>query len=162
MAKETLTTKRKLEILKEFGEFWKEMAEFYSPERLESAVLLWLYNTLIEEKWVEDWAREELVEMVESTFTLEYVDKLVEKYCTTKQDLILLREWIWFAWGLLNEDEDIYEAIDNTKELMKLIEQKRNKEDLPILFRTIYGEIEKENDEEEKENIINDIKKIRG
>lgn len=161
MAKETLTTKKKLEILKEFWEFWKEMAQYYKPERIESAVLLWFYDTLMEEEWVEDLTKEELVDMFESIFSLDYIDELAGKHCETNQDLTLLHEWIWFTWGLLNEDEDIYEAIDNTRRVMELVETKVNKEDLPMLFRIIYGEIEKERDEEEKKEIINTIKKIR-
>ncbi len=162
MAKETLTTKRKIEILKEFWEFWKEMAQYYPPERIEAAVLLWLYDTLMEEEWVEDWTKEDLVNMFEEIFTLDYIDELWETRCQSKQDLELLQQWIWFAWGLLSEDEAIYEAIDNTKHIMELTKMKENKEDLEVLFRVIYWDIVEENDEEEKKKFIEDIKKIRG
>lgn len=162
MAKETLTTKRKLEILKEFWDFRKEMSQYYAPERIEAAVLLWLYHTLIEEEWIEDWTKEELVKSFEDVFSLDYIDELAEKHCETKQDLILLHEGIWFSWGLLNEDESIYEAIDNTKHIIELTKTKVNKEDLSTLFKMIYWTIELENEEEEKKKIIDSIKKIRG
>lgn len=162
MGKEVLTTKRKLEILKEFWEYWKEMAQYYLPERIEAAVLLWLYDTLMEEEWVEDWTKEQLIDMFESIFTSEYIDELGATRCQSKQDLELLQQWIWFAWGLLSEDEAIYEAIDNTKHIIKLTKMKTNKEDLEVLFRVVYWEIEEENDEEEKRKFIEDIKKIRG
>lgn len=162
MEKETLTTKKKLEILKEFWDFWKEMAQYYKPERLEAAVLLGLYETLMEEEWIEDWTKEDLVKAFEDIFNLDYIDTLVEKYCETKQDLTLLHEWIWFAYGLLNEDESIYEAIDNTRHIIELTKTKVNKEDLSMLFKMIYWAIELENEEEEKKKIIDSIKKIRG
>ena len=162
MEKETLTTKRKLEILKEFWEYWKEMAQYYLPERIEAAVLLWLYDTLMEEEWIEEWTKEQLVDTFESIFTPEYIDELWETRCKSKQDLELLQQWIWFAWGLLSEDDTIYEAIDNTKHIMKLTKMKTNKEDLEVLFKIVYWEIEEENDEEEKKKAIEDIKKIRG
>ena len=162
MGKETLTTKRKLEILKEFWEYWKEMAQYYKPERIEAAVLLWLYDTLMEEEWIEEWTKEQLVDMFMEIFTPEYIDELWETRCESKQDLELLQQWIWFAWGLLSEDESIYEAIDNTKHIMELTKMKVNKEDLEVLFRIIYWEIEEENDEEEKKKVMEEIKKIRG
>lgn len=162
MGKETLTTKRKLEILKEFWEYRKEMAQYYLPERIEAAVLLWLYDTLMEEEWVEEWTKEQLTDMFVEIFTPEYIEELWETRCKSKQDLELLQQWIWFAWGLLNEDEKIYEAIDNTKHIMELTKMKTNKEDLEVLFRVVYWEIEEENDEEEKKKIIEEIKEIRG
>lgn len=160
MTEETLTTKKKLKILKEFWEHWREMSQYYFPERIEAAVLLWLYGTLMEEEWIEDWTRDDLVKAFENLFTEEYIEELEERSCKTKQDYILLSQWIGFCWGLLSEDEDIYQVIEDTREAIALTKE-TDKKDLPQLFETVYWAIEKEKDENEIEKIKKDIKRIR-
>lgn len=160
MGKETLTTKKKLEILKEFWEHWKEMSQYYAPERIEAAILLWLHSTLMEEEWIEDWTKDDLVKAFENLFTEEYIEELWEKSCKTPQDYILLSQWIGFCWGLLSEDENIYQVIEDTREAIALTKKKTNKEDLPLLFEAVYWNIEKEKAEEEIEKIKKDIKKL--
>lgn len=160
MTEETLTTKKKLKILKEFWEHWREMSQYYFPERIEAAVLLWLYGTLAEEEWIESWTKDDLVKAFENLFTEEYIEELEERSCKTKQDYILLSQWIGFCWGLLSEDEDIYQVIEDTREAIALTKE-TDKKDLPQLFEAVYWTIEKEENENEIEKIKKDIKRIR-
>ena len=162
MTRETLTTKRKLEILKEFWEHRERMAKYFPPERIEAAILLWLYDTLMKEEWIENRTKDDLVEAFEEMFTEDYVETLREKYCETKQDYLLLRQWIGFCWGLFREDEDIYQIIEDVKVSMALLKKKSNLDDLPELFEIVYWTLEEEKEIWDMEKIKRDIKKLRG
>ena len=162
MGKKTkFTTKEKLDILKEFGDFWIKVWENYFPEKIEWTVLLSMYDTLMDIDWVEEFDSDRLVEEMAWIFAPEYIEEFIERHWLVNQAADLFKEGIWFCYGLLSDDELSYEAVDNTRHIMEELKDKSDS-DLSLIFRIVYWKFDWKIDKVDEEEKISDedIKKI--